>query len=96
MVGFRWRLFSHIVSPHLNPEDLKNLDDPGLIFPVCQLFVIQHEWDQPILFAWEVSDNFLVFSSIAHWLANLLPDLAVPGSIPSLPKNHHGPTKSKD
>ena len=33
---------------------LQNLPDPSFIYPVCQLYIMQHEWKIPVLFKWEV------------------------------------------
>ena len=51
---FRWKLFTYLISPELDPEVLQFLPDPCFIYPVCQLYIMQHEWQTPILFKWEV------------------------------------------
>jgi hypothetical protein len=40
----------------MDPEALEKLyrQDPRFIFPICELFRMQHEMDQPVLYAWEV------------------------------------------
>lgn len=51
---FRWTIFSYMISPELDPQSLRNLADPSFIFPVCQLFMTQHDWKEPVLYDWEV------------------------------------------
>ena len=43
-----------MVSPQLDPFALRMLKDPSFIFPVCQLFIMQHELEEPVLYDWEV------------------------------------------
>ena len=51
---FRWKLFAFMISPGLDFKLLQSLPDPKFIYPVCQLYIMQHEWQAPILFKWEV------------------------------------------
>ena len=44
----------HIVCPGLSPIVLQNLPDPDTLYPVCQLYMMQHEPSKPILYDWEV------------------------------------------
>ena len=44
----------HIVCPGLSPIVLQNLPDPDALYPVCQLYMMQHEHSKPILYNWEV------------------------------------------
>ena len=53
-ISFRWKLFTYIISPELDSQILQNLPDPSFIYPVCQLYIMQHEWQTPVLFKWEV------------------------------------------
>ena len=50
----RWKLFTFLISPELDPEVLQNLPDPSFIYPVCQLYIIQNEWKTPVLSKQEV------------------------------------------
>ena len=57
--SYRWKIFAYIISPELDSKILQNLPDPSFIYPVCQLYIMQHEWKAPVLFKWEV-DLFLL------------------------------------
>ena len=50
----RWKMFAHIVSPNLDFKRLKSASEEGFLYPVCQLRVLQHDMEEPILFGWEV------------------------------------------
>ena len=51
----RWELFFFIVRiPRIDCEYIRNLDDPTLIYPICQLHVIQHGQHKVLLNGWEV------------------------------------------
>ena len=43
-----------MISPDMDFKLLQSLPDPGFIYPVCQLYIMQHEWQAPVLFKWEV------------------------------------------
>ena len=51
---FRWNLFTYMICPELDPDVLEFLPDPIFIYPVCQLYIMQHEWKSPVLYKWEV------------------------------------------
>ena len=51
---FRWKVFAFMISPELDFKLLQSLPDPRFIYPVCQLYIMQHEWQVPVLFSWEV------------------------------------------
>lgn len=56
----RWRLFSHVVHPRLDPLLLESLK-PEDIFMVCQLYIMQHEWTEGAILAdWEVKAFILM------------------------------------
>lgn len=53
LTAIRWKIFSYIVSPSLDPDDLKTLDQ-NFLYLVCQLRMLQDDWRAPVLFDWEV------------------------------------------
>ena len=66
----------HIVCPGLSPIVLQNLPDPDTLYPVCQLYMMQHEPSKPILYDWEVK-LFLLEHIRFQWMLHLKDPKAV-------------------